>query len=133
MKFSLSLALAATVALAPGCGDDDPTAPSDGVRYGADVQPIFSASCTPACHSGATPNGGLDLTPGNSHGELVGVAALGYPGYERVVAGDAGASLLYLKLVGDPGVGNRMPLSGSLDSLRIDTVRRWIDEGARND
>lgn len=132
------LALLCILVTVAGCGDDDDPvvpAPDDGVRYGADVQPIFTASCTPGCHSGSSPNGGLDLSAGASHDQLVGVAALNYPGRTRVIAGDPDDSLLYLKLIGDPDVGNQMPLNPAfaLDEEQIDTVRQWIVDGARDD
>ncbi len=134
----LLVSVAGLAAFAGGCGDDDetgdPVAPEeDEVRFAADIQPIFDLRCTQACHSPPTLNGNLDLSPGASHAALVGIPADGYAGRIRVVPGEPDSSLLYLKLIGDPDVGNRMPLFGSLDSLRIATVRTWIADGAPDD
>jgi hypothetical protein len=134
----LLASVAGLAATGAGCGDDDdgggPAAPEPArVRFADDVQPIFDLRCTQACHSPPTLNGDLDLSPGASHAELVDVPADGYAGRIRVVPGEPDSSLLYLKLIGDPDVGNRMPLFGSLDSLRIATIRTWIADGARDD
>jgi mono/diheme cytochrome c family protein len=83
------------------------------VSFSKDVQPIFAASCMP-CHA---PGGGAaryDLTAYDK------VAAL-------VVAGKADSSKLFTVL--NQG---RMPPSGKLDSSRLATVRKWIDQGAKN-
>ncbi len=136
-RASLSACLVVLTLVAAACGDDDtddPVGPEPaGVGFEADVQPIFDLRCTQACHSPPTLNGNLDLSPGASHAGLVGVPADGYADRIRVVPGEPDSSLLYLKLIGDPDVGNRMPLFGSLDSLRITTIRTWIEDGARDD
>lgn len=115
---------------AGGCGDrgSDPTAPGDGmapVSYAEDVQPIWSAHCT-GCHGGTA---GLELGAPDSRANLVGVASANWGGV-LVVAGDPTTSILYRKLTGDGGVGDRMPQGGALGAGDIETVRRWIAEGA---
>jgi mono/diheme cytochrome c family protein len=103
-----------------GCSDNgtDPVPDGGGgdgttVSFATDVQPIFNANCV-GCHGA---NGGLDLSAGNSYGNLVGVISPNY-GTARVVAGD--------------GLGNVMPPSGSLPNDTLDVVERWIDEGAED-
>jgi hypothetical protein len=55
----------------------------------------------------------------------------------RVVPGDAGASMLYIKLtlkgVNDPHYGAGMPLTdpGSICPEALDAVKTWIDQGAK--
>jgi len=93
-------------------------------RDGSDVGFLAFASTTP-------PLAEEDLSA--RLGGMVGVPADGYADRIRVVPGEPDSSLLYLKLIGDPDVGNRMPLFGSLDSLRITTIRTWIEDGARDD
>jgi mono/diheme cytochrome c family protein len=117
-----------------GCSDNgtDPVPDGGGgdgttVSFATDVQPIFNANCV-GCHGA---NGGLDLSAGNSYGNLVGVISPNY-GTARVVAGDGGASLLLRKMRGEAGLGNVMPPSGSLPNDTLDVVERWIDEGAED-
>jgi len=119
------------VLLLAGCSDHGTAPPPDDgggagpVSYAADVQPIWNANCV-VCHG---VNGGLDLGAPGSRANLVGVASTSWGGV-RVVAGDPGSSVLYRKLTGDGGVGDRMPQGGALDPGDIETVRRWIAEGA---
>lgn len=122
--------LALLLMSAGGCSDRgrDPIAPGGGtvpVSYADDVQPIWSAHCT-GCHGGTA---GLELGAPDSRANLVGVASANWGGV-LVVAGDPAASILYRKLTGDGGVGDRMPQGGALGAGDIETVRRWIAEGA---
>ncbi len=61
----------------------------------------------------------------------------GCPSIDRVVPGDAGASLLYIKLTlrttNDPLYGAGMPLSqpGSICPEALDAFKTWIDQGAK--
>ena len=109
----------------PPLGDGGPG--TNPVSYAADVQPIWSVNCT-GCH-GAGGNAGLDLRVPASRTHLVDVAAVNWTGV-LVFAGDPDQSVLYLKLMGASGVGDRMPQGGVLDTDALETVRRWIDEGA---
>ena len=117
--------------LLAGCSDHGTEPPQDGgggpasVSYAADVQPLWDASCV-GCHG---LSGGLDLSVPNSRANLVGVASTSWGGV-RVTAGDPDQSILYRKLIGDGGVGDRMPQGGALEPADIETVRRWIVEGA---
>jgi len=128
----LGLVLSGAICL-PGCadlGDPAPDAelPPLPVSFAADVQPIFDANCV-VCH-GISGNAGLDLRPGLSRGNLVGVMATSAP-LLRVAAGDPDLSLIYLKLSGQPPSGNSMPPTGTLLPMaQQELVRRWIAEGA---
>ena len=116
---------------AGGCSDrgSDPAAPGGGgptpVSYAAEVQKIWNDHCI-GCHGD---NAGLDLAAPGSRANLVGVASTNWGGV-RVAAGDPAASVLYRKISGDSGVGDRMPQGGALATDDIETVRRWIAEGA---
>jgi len=91
------------------------------------------------CHTdqGRTPAGpGLNLREGASYNALVGVASRGKPGATLVIPGDPENSYLVQKLEGAPGiVGERMPRTGGpyLTSGQLLVLRRWIQQGARND
>jgi len=90
------------------------------------IQPIFDAKCT-SCHGGNDPDEGLSL---QSWATLM----RGGDDGESVIAFDAKRSLLVemaTKLVGGPH-----PRESGGDTLSGDEVaalRKWIDDGARND
>jgi mono/diheme cytochrome c family protein len=124
----------ATLALLlAGCSDhgtDPPLDSGDGhasVSYAKDVQPIWDTNCV-VCHG---ISGGLDLSGPGSRANLVGIASTNWGGV-RVAAGDPDQSILYRKLTGDAGTGDRMPQGGALDPADIEVVRRWIVEGAQD-
>lgn len=99
---------------------------------------IFTPSCAfSTCH-GSSGGGAsdLDLSDGNAHGELVGVAAVDAVGETLVVAGDAAASYLVKKCTpGATGLtGEPMPDgSEGLDEERLALLTAWIDAGADDD
>lgn len=128
------LAVVVTVLLASGCDGGGESAAPD-VAY-EKVQSVFDRYGCVGCHPGVNPS--LDLTAENSYDQLVGAQALADPTLYRVVAGDPGTSLLYLKLGGDPvvadipGIGTRMPpRAPPIDEADLATVRDWILGGAR--
>ena len=101
------------------------------------VQAVFTKNCV-GCHPSV--NGAIDLRPGKAYASIVGVAAVEAPGRVRVIAGDPTASFLYEKINGHPdlgdvpSVGTRMPpAAAQLPRDVLDTVGRWIAQGAKND
>ena len=125
---------------------------SFGSIYG---QMLSTASCgasSNACHStvGASPNGvgnllDFSLDAGAVYAELLGADGGGQLATNldepqvhvlRVVPGDAGASMLYIKLTLDSGkdplYGSGMPLTapGSVCPAAVDAVATWINGGA---
>lgn len=96
---------------------------SDGqVSFRRDIQPIFSASCA-GCHPTAYPY--LDLRPGASYAQLVGVSPPNAASYERVVPG--APELSYL-LIHPPDPSRR----NLLTSAQFRLIARWISQGAKN-
>lgn len=96
---------------------------------------IFSVSCAASgCHSGGSPQAGMNLSAGVSYSNIVNVASSEVPSLMRVAPGSASDSYLIRKLEGAPGiVGARMPFGGPfLDQPTIDRIRAWIDSGAPN-
>ncbi len=100
-----------------GCG------PS--VSFSGQVQPIFDADCTTACHSGARPAGGLSLVAGSSHGELVNVTST-CSGRKYVVPSSPQTSYLMNKLTGvGMCAGSIMPkIGGELSQSQIESDSR---------
>jgi mono/diheme cytochrome c family protein len=107
--------------LAPALARGPAAAPA-GVDFARDVQPILAASCV-RCHDAATADGDLRL---DSRQGLLAGGATG----PAVVPGDGPRSRLYQRLVlSDPR--KRMPRKEDpLPPAQIETLRRWIDEGA---
>jgi Planctomycete cytochrome C len=135
MKKILSTALPAMlVFFLAGCSDQGESLEVTGpplipgpVSFASDIQPIFSSNCV-GCH-GDGGNGGLDLRPGMSYGNLVSVAAEGGSG-NRVEPGEAAASFLYQRLADTTGAG--MPPSGPLPLSTREMVAEWINDGAND-
>jgi hypothetical protein len=109
---------------------------------------IVGTGCNggPTCHA-STAAGQLKMSMKNdSFMALVGVKAMGVnlvmttaPACKdttlmRVVAGDPNASLLYKKVSSaTPDCGGKMPPSGALAPEKVEQIRLWIMNGAKND
>ena len=110
----------------------------DGIFFPQDIQPILTAKCTnAACHDGAAPAEGMDLTEGNAHQNLVGVTANQcelVDNRERVDPTNPDGSYLIDKLLGEDLCGQtvqRMPASGEpLSENEVEAIRKWIEQGA---
>lgn len=83
------------------------------------------------CHSAENGRAGLDLSAGNSHSNLVGVASTRVEGGTRVVAGEAALSVLHSALAPDNPAGLRYDHSGLLASTLRRLIDDWIDAGAK--
>lgn len=96
----------------------------------SDIQSkLFDNSCAKSgCHvsGGISPN----LTAGNSYNEIVGKDALG-TNFKYVEIGNSANSYIIKKMRGDNDIfGGIMPTSGKLPDFVIDSVAKWIDNGA---
>ncbi len=99
-----------------------PQPPSAGIDFARDVRPILERFCV-ECHGAALAEADLRL---DVRDRFLSGGASGRP----VVSGNAGASLLYQRIVSsDPEV--RMPwYQEPLSAGEIEILRQWIDEGA---
>jgi len=130
------------------CGDDSPTAPTTPsttpttpatpatgnltVTLSSIQSEVFNPSCV--VHHGATvAEADLDLSEGRSFANLVNVMST-QVGLELVEPNDAENSYLIHKLDGRAGiVGARMPPNGPfITDEALDIIKRWIDDGARD-
>lgn len=128
------------------CGGGAAAAPRP-VSLGQDVRPIFMTSCAlgNTCHGSPTAAGHVQLGPTSDIdaatlvGNLVNVPSVVSANDVRVRPGDRAASLLVGKLTGDfsgltcnpSACGARMPFnSPPLPAAMMDTIARWVDEGA---
>jgi hypothetical protein len=92
------------------------------VDFAREVLPIFKASCFP-CHGPTKRNGGLRLS--NREDAFKG----GVSG-PAIIPGNAEASLLVKRITSDE-LGPRMPKGlTALSPDQIETIKRWINEGA---
>jgi hypothetical protein len=132
------------LAAALGCADFDTVVdPSGGApdvlvaapSFSTDIVPIFEKRCSlGGCHSLATRQAGLALTPDAAYDALVGVPSALAAGQVRVRPSDAAGSWL-VRMIGpdDPArLGfSRMPLATQpLTENQIANIVRWIDQGA---
>jgi len=147
MGYAPLLLVAATivVVLALGCADFetplDPTggAPDDLVdtpSFTANVLPIFEQRCSQGgCHSLATRQAALALTPNVAYDALVGVPSALRPSLLRVNPSQPGQSWLVAMIGADDAARqgfSRMPLATHpLTENQIATIVRWIEQGAR--
>jgi mono/diheme cytochrome c family protein len=91
------------------------------VDFARDVKPIFERSCA-ACHGEKQQLGQLRLDARK-------VVLEGGVTGKTVVAGKPTESELYRRVAG-LSEQPRMPLGGELPAAEIETIRRWIEEGA---
>ena len=89
------------------------------IDFGSDVLPIFRQNCV-GCHGPAQQINGLRLDRKSSVFKV---------GTRRIVPGSIENSFVYHRLIGSD-FGRQMPPTGALPPAQIDTIRRWIEQGA---
>ena len=134
----LFLLLAFSLILIPGCSEENTTEPTPTDSAPAaklsDIQAkVFTQSCAlSGCHGSTNTQAGLLLTEGNAFAELVNVQGENFPAFKRVVPDSSSNSLLIKILKGEVSPRmpplNRDPLSAAV----IDSIAKWIDNGALN-
>lgn len=134
MKIAAVVSMAIMLAACSKSSTVTPTAPSPSdttISFVSQVQPIFTNSCAvPGCHvsGGIAP---MSLQAGQAYADIVNAPSTEQPPYLIVKPYDADSSYLYLKITGQ--AGTRMPLNRTpLDSAQTNTIRTWINQGARN-
>ncbi len=103
-----------------GEGPGGPTPEPEDVSYSNDIIPLWS-QCV-GCHKGTTPP---DLRDDDTHSSYTSLL----DGY--VVPNDADSSILYKSLINADGV-SLMPPGNKWPQAKIDLVKAWINEGAKN-
>lgn len=102
--------------------DDDPGPMADTMFY-TDVKTIIDLNCaTIDCHSGATPETGLNM---ESYDQIL----EGSDNSVVVVSGNPQLSLMYRTLV---DINPRMPVDANLPQPEIDSLRQWVEDGLYN-
>ncbi|MBL7965152.1 MAG: hypothetical protein JNM31_15060 [Flavobacteriales bacterium] len=106
-----------------------PGEPVDSAFFSTEVLPIFTAHCW-TCHPDMA---NLDLSAVGAYASLVGVTSNNYAPSLRVTPGDPMASVLWHKISGLGTYGLTMPPSGAtLSAAELQTIRDWIEQGARD-
>jgi hypothetical protein len=130
--FLFGALLVSPVFSGPQAAQDDRHAAE--VTLSSEVQPIFDAYCV-ACHQSGDSEGSLNLEEGMSYRNLVSQMSKRSK-LLRIAPGKPEESYLLHKMEGTHirvgGEGEQMPDSGPLDKKLIDTIRKWILDGAKN-
>ena len=131
-RLSSVIVVASLVLILGSCKDQitDPNAnpivfPSSNVSYSKYVDALFQQRCAlSGCHAGSSAQAGLDLqTP--SYNNLINHQP------RLVNPGASNNSLLVQRI--DGRIAPQMPyISQPLNSNQIDGIKKWIDEGAKN-
>ncbi|MFZ1081310.1 MAG: hypothetical protein WAO19_05220 [Candidatus Kryptoniota bacterium] len=136
MKTSQVILLAVLFAACSKSSSNSMTPPSGNINFSSQVQPIFTANCAlSGCHAGSSPQQGQNLSAGQAYSNIVSVRSAEAPSFFRVNPSNSDSSYLYMKITGDPRIGNtaRMPYGKSpLGASDIQTIKNWIDQGALN-
>ena len=139
LKKVLVIFLIITAILFISCSEENstqpgPTPPSNvPLSKLSDIQQkVFTQTCALSnCHGSANNQANLLLTGGNAFANLVNVQSLLFPQFKRVVPDSSSKSLIIKILRGE--VNPRMPLNRNpLDPAVIDSIAKWIDNGALN-
>lgn len=124
------------LSLIVSCSEDQTTAPSPSTNTSlskfSEIKAKVFINCTGAeCHSSSGNQGNLVLEPNVAYNNLVGVQSVLFPQFKRVEAGNSANSLIIKILKGQ--VSPQMPLNGTpLPAATIDSIAKWIDQGALN-
>lgn len=126
--------------LAVGCGGgEDGSGGIQSAPNAVTLQQVQSAVFTPSCalsdcHRGATAPFGLDLSAGQTLGNVVAVGSSEKPEFDRVEPWNPTDSYVYMKVTGDLRIaGDPMPpqnLAPDLTDQQIELLRQWIEQGA---
>ena len=124
--------------LISACSEDNPTEPGNpnasvpNPTLSSIQSNVFTTTCAlTGCHGNSGTQANLNLTSGQSFANLVGVTSQLFPPSLRVQAGDGANSILIRILKGQ--VLPRMPQDrAALSNAIIDSIQKWIDNGALN-
>lgn len=137
-----TFALSACAPAATDSGGDTGAPPATFTEIHTAMFPIATEAKCDYCHgqvANQVSNGLLNM--GNDDRDAAYAAITGTTSVSRdcagmayVVPGDPESSLFYLKLLDDPGCGEKMPLGGgNIPAEQVEMVRSWIAGGAHDD
>src|SRR5690242_11266585 len=117
-----SLAAVMILLMSPATGTAAQTAAAGSIDFDRDVKPILREKCT-GCHGPAQQQAGLRLDARRQ--ALMGSFENGVV----IIPGNSARSRLVWRISGRE-YGPQMPPTGALHPDQIDTIKRWIDQGA---
>ena len=122
-----ALSLLFAVLLIVGCGGQPAQTQTSNATpsFAKDIQPILTQTCMP-CHAGGTAaKGKYDVTG------YAGVMGNGSDSTPNVIPGNADSSFLYRRVTGviQPQMPKGRP---PLNAAQLATIKKWIDQGAKN-
>lgn len=136
-KFALAIMFGIFSLVHISCSEEEITAPPTSssnvplAKFSELQVKVFNNCLGAQCHSSSANQGNLTLEAGVSFNNLVGVQSTLFPQFKRIEPGNSANSLLIKILRGE--VNPRMPLNSSpLQSEVIDSIAKWIDQGALN-
>src|SRR5262249_11449845 len=88
------------------------------INFERDVLPIFRQNCV-SCHGPSQQMSGLRLDRRSS-----------VLSFRRVVPSGVDNSFLYKRVSGSSEYGPQMPPTGSLRPEQVETIKKWIEQGA---
>ena len=112
------------------CSDDSP-GPGFNASFSSIQENVLTPNCARSgCHTGSNPPEGLDLSSGKSYTSLVNTPSQ-QSNLLRVKPGSSSESWMIKKLKAEGT--SVMPVGLPLTPAVIDTIMKWIDQGAQND
>ena len=112
------------------CGDELPD-PGFTATFSSIQEYVLTPNCAVSgCHVGSNPPEGLDLSAGKSYDNLVSVASQ-QSSLLLVDPGISSDSWIIKKVTADGT--SLMPPGSPLSAAVVDSIKKWIDEGADND
>ncbi|MEZ6062991.1 MAG: LpqB family beta-propeller domain-containing protein [Planctomycetaceae bacterium] len=112
--------------LPPALFADEQPADSPQVSFSKQIHPIFQAKCQ-GCHQPAKASGSFVMT---DFDKLLGG---GESEEKAIVPGKPDESYLVLQITPEDGSAAMPPKGDALSAVEIDLIRKWIEQGARND
>ncbi len=135
--FSIIIAISFAATINFSCSEDSTTQPppvsAAPLARLSDIQAkVFNISCATAnCHASGSAQANLVLSEGQSYSNLINVNSVLFPGNKRVDEGNSSESVLVQMLTGVRTP--RMPMNApALSQAVIDSIKKWIDDGAPN-
>ncbi len=94
------------------------------VSFSQNVLPILNANCSlSGCHSGTSTKGGLNLSDSIAYQKLLQTGS----GYVKPSNPSGSIVIAEMKSSSSP-----MPPTGNLEACKIETIYKWIEQGALN-
>ena len=128
--FSMVFLISCTDQIVSTCDDEIPEAGLN-ASLSSIQEYILTPNCAKSgCHIGSNAPEGLDLSQGQSYGNLVSISSQ-QSGLLLVDPGSSTNSWIVKKLNAEGT--SLMPPGLALSTAEIDTIKKWIDLGAQND